>query len=457
MGVWLIQRPKPGTSSPEHEKPKSVTSAPKNIDNVALLQLPPEIFQHILSNLECQSLVSLSRTCRTLRHHAQNDMLWARLLRRNIPPSDFPDTPYPSNSYRELYISHHPYWFLSKYKIWFSDDPHTGRIMLVKFDPRRGCIEGYRLLADRGQHHFQQWPAKPGVIIYGFAPRVHLWLDDPILKLNPDLATFNTKQGWWEGEMKMKVGRAGHNTSASFFLARAIPEMLLDKSMVLWPPITIPNMPRVRAISQDKFRGYGHKPQKYEEISQTTFRMRQWSQFSIETTLFGVRMGEEVSTWSTIDPILYTPTEKRPYQGIFVGDYAGHGCEFLLVTQTDKAPKQPEPNGISEYVLNLTPIALESLVEASRSINRPTINGNVTVEEDNIYQGAIEAIKLTGDPNVPRGEHTFIADDISAAGLIRIADELPFRGARIVRSRGHCAGRGFQSGKSMKQATPLWS
>jgi hypothetical protein len=78
----------------------------------------------------------------------------------------------------------------------------------------------------------------------------------------------------------------------------------------------------------------------------------------------------------------------------------------------------------------------------------PEASSNIAHEDDGIHRGAIEAVKLTGDPNIPRGEHTFIADDIGPAGLIRIAEEHPFRGARVVKSRGHVAARGFLNGES---------
>ncbi|KAF2452357.1 hypothetical protein BDY21DRAFT_359516 [Lineolata rhizophorae] len=63
------------------------------------------------------------------------------------------------------------------------------------------------------------------------------------------------------------------------------------------------------------------------------------------------------------------------------------------------------------------------------------------------YQGRLEAVKLTGDPNVPRGEYTWIAPDIGRGGLIRTATEEPFNGARIVKCAGHIAARDFRDDK----------
>lgn len=190
----------------------------------------------------------------------------------------------------------------------------------------------------------------------------------------------------------------------------------------------------------------------------------------------GVRIGEEINTWSTLTPDLYTATPEKPYQGIFVGDYAAHGCEFLLVLQSDTAPTNTHWNREREQI-HQRPSRYLSAVLAALSDDTPfdltafhdpiqhpilqpqykdhdvhnnsqeSVRPNVPDPDGVIHKGAIEAIKLTGDINVPRGEHTFVADDIGPAGTIRIAGEKPFRGARVVKSRGHVAGRGFQEGK----------
>lgn len=448
MGIFRRHSEKPdiehasSSSSTEHAIMQIEQEAP-------LLQLPSEILHIICCCLPYQSLVSLSRTCQQLRAVARKDSLWETLLRPHIPPKDFPHDPYPSPSYRELFITHHPYWFVPRNKLWISDEPHTGKVMIARYDPRRGCIEGYRLLADRTPSVGMVWAYKPSVVIHNFKPKVHLWLDDPVIKIPHDVAPINARQGWLKAEIRMTVGPQRRHTSASFSLCRNIPERLQDKSMILWPPRTIPNMPRVRAASVDNFKGSGHKPQTSDEISQTTFRLRHWSQFSIGMSQYGVRVGEQVSTWTTLDPALYTPTPEKPYQGIFVGDYAGHGCEFLLVMQTEKAPDPPQQSHTSLISQTTQQDSEEgSSDEGWEDLGQTEATSSRNeYKDDGIHHGAIEAVKLTGDPNIPRGEHTFIADDIGPAGLIRIANERPFSGARVVRSRGHVAARGFVNGE----------
>ena len=143
------------------EEPRQATS---------LVELPSEILDQIMGLLDCPTLVSLHRTCRRLSECSTNDLLWASLVRANVP---FPlDNPAPFGSWRALYMSHHPYWFLPRNIIWFSDVAHTGKLILARYDPRTGCIEAYRLVAEHGGHTFHQWNWNQDVIIHTFRPKV---------------------------------------------------------------------------------------------------------------------------------------------------------------------------------------------------------------------------------------------------------------------------------------------
>jgi Cyclin D1 binding domain/F-box-like len=421
---------------------KETNAGQANASNITCL--PPEIIHEILSHLECPGLLSLIRTCRSMRMHGENELLWANLIRESLP--NRPRTASPCSTFRSLYLGHHPYWFLPKHVLWFSDNAHTGKLILVKFDRRRRLIEGYRLLGRKGDSIIEEWSYNPAVIIHSFEPKVTLHRDRPVLMLKHIDSTSETRrQGWWEGETRMKVGRYAHdNIFSTFFLSRAMPKQLQDPNMEMWPPKLIPAQERVRIASQDNFQGREHKPQKFEEISTTTFRLRTWMQFAAGGSAFGVRMGEEVATWSTLDPKLYTPTEEKPYQGIWVGDYAGHGCEFLLITQRNSVEDETyetRSGGWNRWNSDLPEDEIDM-----RVVMANTPQGGDNVQDDSKFQGRIEAIKLTGDVNVPRGEYSWIANDIGSAGFIRVADEAPFQGARIVKSRAHLAARGYQDG-----------
>ncbi|KJK78391.1 hypothetical protein H634G_06564 [Metarhizium anisopliae BRIP 53293] len=237
----------------------------------------------------------------------------------------------------------------------------------------------------------------------------------------------------------------------------------------VWPPPTIPARHHVSGarsgqavvdLSQDD------RPRSRGEVSDQTFRIRQWMQMPgtppppsliggqagsltgmvqvlngltdadnvmLAAGAMGVHIGEEVITYSTLDPVLYTPTSTKPWRGIWVGDYSGHGCEFLLINQPD------DPH-VTDAELGLVRDADET-DEAWEKRRR----------EAHMYRGRLEAIKLTGDPNVPRGEYTFVSDDLGPGGYVGVATDPPFAGARVVKSKGHVAATGFIQGKQMDQ------
>ncbi|KAM5350601.1 hypothetical protein ACJ41O_007106 [Fusarium nematophilum] len=459
----LAAIPSPGedgtASSPEPEPNASL-----------LLKLPPELIDAILSNLPPWDLATVSGTCHSLRKHAVSDVLWHPLVQENVPGAKL-SSPGPCDSYQELYAIHDRFWFLPRHKIWFCDRDLVGKVILVRYDPRRGCIEGYQLLATRSRPVFANWPDHAGVTIHEFHPQVKLHLDKPVVQFRshetryrgpyrhrPDINRF-------EEEIPMNLDERLEAMYSNFILARSLdPEAVNEKLDgifpydYVWPPPAVPSSHRVSGggpTFPDGFvQGPIDRPQKRAEVSDQAFRIRHWMEMGGNAArlgpagglagifhvlrgvgagegagpgldLPGIHIGEELITYSTLDPKLYTPTALKPWRGIWVGDYSGHGCEFLLIHQPDDPPATDEELGLSRLD-----------TETDKEWDKRKV-------DTRIHRGRLEAIKLTGDPNVPRGERTFIVDDLGPGGLVEVASDSRFVGTRIVRSKGHVADTGF--------------
>lgn len=399
-----------------------------------LADLPAELIDQILSFLSPVELETLILVCKTLKSHSEKDIAWQHHCQSNIPGVVL-TSPSPCSSYRELYLAHDPHWFLTKWKLWFSDHVFSGRLLIARYDPRTGNIEAYRLVAERAELVLDHWEYDAEVIIHSFEPHVQLHLDQPILQLSAtpvssvpnDSRRFDNNR--FSPEIPMRINsRNAQGFYSNFLLARKA-GMDMPCSNV-WPPMTIPGADkateRVAAHDQEMYSGERHKPLFRTQASDRAFRIRQWIEMTVGYSANGVHLGEEVWTFGTLDPYLYTPTRGKPFRGIWIGDYSGHGCEFLLVHQPDDE---------------------ESAEEVVRSEGESDEQFEKRLQEQ-IYRGRLEAIKLTGDPNIPRGEITFLAEDIGAAGFVRYAEEERFRGARIVESKGHIAARTFRNGLS---------
>ncbi|KIW07163.1 uncharacterized protein PV09_02032 [Verruconis gallopava] len=454
-----------------------------------LLHLPAELIHQILMFLPPTELAVVSQTCRLLNVHAYDDRLWQRHLQSYLPHATI-KTPAPSSSFRQHFLLHHPYWFIPKYKIWYSDTVHTGRLLIARYSARRQTIEAYALCAERAASKFEFWDWNPDVIIHTFEPRIQLDLNQPALKLDAETAASLPLRKRYSEEVIMDIHGSIHmnGLNTRLLLSRPLPPSAIGIGTQVWPPLKLPASERTRNASSNAFRGLDHKPSKMSELSQHTFRLRRWLDFTSLIQGMTMRVAEEVSTFATLPPESYTPTKKKPWRGIWCGDYSGHGCEFLLVLQ----PEEPVelPDGVEAALRRRqssdstesedswqsamsTPVAAptnqqevsaatfnyEHLFEHTQDLNlineltsnisaeygrTPRITKSDDSENETSYEGQLMAVKLTGDPNVPRGEYTFIAPDISDAGLLRVANEEIFKGARVVKSVGHIAARDFR-------------
>ena len=215
------------------EAVSSVPSDPKNIMRPGTLNLealPAEIINHILAFLPPPSLTSLSRTCRLLRSHAHNDLLWMAFVQNTVPGGL--QSPSPAKSWKDLYVAHHPYWFLVQNKIWFADVPNNGLLILARYNSQNGCIEAFRLLAEHGHHNFEAWAHNHEVIIHTFNPRIRLWLDDPVIKLGYDKG-INYNGDRLQQEVAMQTGRM-HGICSMISLCRPISKALQAPAMYVY-------------------------------------------------------------------------------------------------------------------------------------------------------------------------------------------------------------------------------
>lgn len=463
--------------------PRSPTTA------CLLASLPAELIDSILSYLCPVDLAAVSATCRILYELATADSHWHALIQENVPGVRL-TTSYPFPCYRDLYAAHDTKWFLPKYKIWFCDRDLVGKLLIARYDQRRGCIEAYQLVAVSKHANVDDWaPPNNPVTIHTFEPQVSLHQDKPVLKfaaaVNPESRRAPelslARDTGFAPEVPMVVDENPDTMYCNFLLTTpmqpdeaALKEQQPFPYGYLWPPPTIPGPHRV--IGSPSFHDDEHPhmppcdlPTRRSEASDRIFRVKQWIEMpgslpagmmmlgqgmttmvqaltgqnipgSTDATaawdpfvglpgLEGVHLGEEIITYSTLDPALYTPTPLKPWRGIYVGDYSGHGCEFLLVHQPDDDDDPP----VSDEDLGLV-----------RREGEPEADWERRRYEKRVYRGRLEAIKLTGDPNVPRGEHTFVAENIGDGGYVSEMDNSPFPGARVVNSKGHIARTGFE-------------
>lgn len=520
-----------------------------------MISLPAELIDSILEYLSPLDLNHVSETCRALYSRATADHLWQALVQENIPGLKITSS-YPCADFRELFGAHDPRWFLPKYKIWFSDTDLPGRLIVVQYDERRGCIEGYQLVANNKSRGLIPWQGNHEVVISAFDPEVKLHLDHPILRLpanptrNPHarhtLGTLNTitlrrertvdesgastSQSIWRevhpvdpplrSEIPMQL-RPPDNMHNNFMHARRLDPA--DAAARLrapfpygdvWPTPAIPSPDRVASTGLHAATAQpnpaGDCPTSRDNLSTRAFRIRKWLEVRLararnsivaghETTTspmelsahwinpllaiaaeeaevdvdldqvidadhlslpMGVHIGEEVATYATLDPGLYTPTPEKPYRGIWVGDYSSHGCEFLWVNQTDgddgtqgEVGKEGE-EGSLEGGLEAGWVSSSSGEGGGSNNNSDSSDGSSESPPPARRQRRsprkrerLEAVKLTGDANIPRGEYSFVVDDLGPGGFVEVATEPPFEGVRVVRSRGHVAGSGFFDGE----------
>lgn len=257
-------------------------------NDAAMLRLPTELIQHILSLLEPLDLASIAQTCRPLYTLSYDDILWLPIINRTLPSPI--STPGPAKSFRNLYAAHHVHWFLAKHRIWFGDSEPGGKLLLARYDNETGSIEANTIVATKHPPEVTFWEKDPGVIVHSFDALVSLDLNRPAVKLDfdgseanppndPPSERTNTSQSSYGRETLMgTVAESG--LYSSLMLCRALPERAISENTFVWPPLRFPAMSRTRNVSQDGYSSAGHRPTQLSHVSHNNFRIRKWVEVS---------------------------------------------------------------------------------------------------------------------------------------------------------------------------------
>ncbi|KAI5803753.1 hypothetical protein EDC01DRAFT_468552 [Geopyxis carbonaria] len=349
-----------------------------------LCSLPTEILLLIAENIDGHDLARLSCTCRKLSNVCASECLWAGKLER----LSWLTTPAPYKSFKALYeATHYHLWLYGK--LWHSDRPFTGSIAVAHYNAKTGNIDLCSLLANSrtSRNPPKIWTADGCTHLFPFNPVLEVW-HDPLVSLSATSRPDDLGEITYES---LSHGITPVYTSIS--RARAVKPM---PGMSVWPPLTIPAADRTRNVSNNSFRGSGHKPRDLAQASPSILRLRKWMQFARRGGIAGMELANGVETFNALDPSLWTPTAAHPWRGLWVGDYFKHGAEIVLLHQS---------------------------ADGSR----------------------LEAIKLTGDPNVPRGELTWRVPDLAAVMRTTPAWEVEWPDAQVVAGEGQLADTGYKN------------
>ncbi|KAI5291044.1 hypothetical protein KEM54_006561 [Ascosphaera aggregata] len=390
-------------------------------------------------------------------------------------------------TYKQLYISRFPFWFILERRFFFADYEGTGKLIISRFNRATAGIEAFNVVVPRlnvagnagANGGIEVWEGREneGWILRSYMPDLQLWYDDPVLVIDSESTKAARRQArkkmnirpgrerehenddendddddddddetdegesdselqesnpetteiipWRANGVTMELKSQPATSSASASASAATPLLSSKWASVPWPPTTIPLSSLSQRIVTNP--SYAAAPG-LSFLSTYGFHLTRSIGFAPQPGgyAFGVNM-EVDATYASLDEEVYTPTPSKPLQGIWVGDYSGHGSEFLLLVHRDDYDDKSEGNGQQGAATPQT-------------------------DEKGDQYSPIPPLRQTAthsrDANIPRGQVSFIIPDLSPAnGLIRMATESPFTGSPVFRGKGHIARNGFLESK----------
>ncbi|GAO49292.1 hypothetical protein G7K_3444-t2 [Saitoella complicata NRRL Y-17804] len=361
-----------------------------------LLALPPELLLRIMSLADVSDLISLSQVNRTLFGLITTDTIWKRHCAPHTSPA-------PYSSFFDMYthLLHREGWLQG---VWIGDRQFYGSLLVGRYNPFTGRVELYEVRATRAsgstgdESQFLVWDAVEDQVddtdlVSHFHP--HLGLRPaPLLVRHGHMPPIADQTPPWT--MIATEAHAVRVYPLNDDAVAGLPERQV------WPSSHIPAVDRTLTMmsrnASIRHPGIGEEP----FISKDLFKFfRGEDRSTLNYITIGmlrvVVNGRDVyESFGRLHPELMRRTKEKPLQGLWVGDYSAHGPEYLLL--------------------------------------------NYEVMENNTV---LHAVKITGDPNVPRGEITFRVPDIVNPVRTKTSEDGTTR--KYYPAWGQIAGYGFTS------------
>lgn len=390
-----------------HTKPRACQTT--------ILDLPAELIASVIASLPAETLSRLCLTHSYFNNILRDDLLWRRSVlphrianssfeychvrcelweasRSNSPASSslrvvidagmtpLYRAPKPYLSYRQLYVNvlREHGWMLGT---WAGNCQWLGSIVEVFYNHRVGRIQCRRLQPFAVFSKPETFSIDPEVRWRDFSPVVQAW-DETVFSLGPPM----------DHELQ--------TTKVSRIVADCVGPLEADRTSdgggKVWPTKNIPARDRIFSSERSAVQSNGlHKDSEYSDdlmaISRPIFTAAA-SMMEDDATVTYDDLPRHTELFYRLPRDLPAPPAFAQYSGLFMGDYSAHGPEIL-------------------YLHYPTPTSLH-------------------------------AVKVTGDPNVPRGELSWVVDDLTTP--TRLCTEREWPGARAYAGRGQiCYHHGF--------------
>lgn len=312
----------------------------------------------------------------------------------------------------------------AKPSIWFGDRHQFGSVITSIFNYDEGVFEFYECICDKDRElppdwTFSRFSANDNVEIHEYAPKINMI--GPILRIDPKSIDYDRPETLTDLNCRPEdIDRENPRLAVSLLRVRPMLPSRIHPSMMLWPPRTIPTETRARNSSATEFRGQLAPRQPCDSIIRI-----------VKTITYPGPSGNEPSSGV---PSYGTSADAASADAAFsTGVFASalgptrhpaRSADFMVGFGVWSAPNRMagEVRKVETYSRWPEQVKLTSNIGEDDPLSATDLDlqglwvgdiGGRLGELLMFHQPTphrLEAVKLTADVRVPRGEVEFVAD-----------------------------------------------